>query len=92
MKRYSVVGDAGHYEKEDGIWIKYSDYEAEKSAICEANSNAVLAEVRAMKCCGNCFYMDIIQDYGGICEFDKNNKVPIDRIGICDDWKLFERD
>lgn len=47
-------------ESADGDLIRYEDYEAERSAMCEANSNAVLGEVaevvekymkRHNKCC-----------------------------------------
>ena len=53
MNRYSIGIDFVDYgitkilyEKDnDGEWIKYEDYESERSAMCEADSNAVLYEV-----------------------------------------------
>ena len=35
-------------EDKNGDWVRYFEYEAERSAMSEANSNAVLAEVRAV--------------------------------------------
>lgn len=53
--------------------------------------DAVLAEVRALQCCGNCYYMDIIVDKGGVCTFN-NEEISCDRNGYCDDWKLNPKD
>lgn len=50
IKRYEVTVDYDDREpfreRDDGEWVRYEDYEIERSAMCEVDSNAVLAEVR----------------------------------------------
>ena len=54
IKRYdmqSIVTGIGEYEEmveaQGGDWVRFEDYEVERLAMCEANSNAVLGEVLA---------------------------------------------
>jgi hypothetical protein len=43
-----------------------------------------------LKCCGNCHYMDILIDKGGVCTFEE--EISCDRNGYCNDWKLNKKD
>jgi len=43
--------------------------------------------VENLKCCGNCYYFDIIDNLGGVCDKD-SNQMPCTKNAICDDWKF----
>lgn len=46
-------------------------------------------QIEAMKMCGNCKHMDIIDTFGGICELDADS--PVCRNDYCPDWQLEEK-
>jgi len=81
-----------YFEDINGDWIRYEDYEAKMSAMCEADSNAVLGEEHAilsiddMKCCGNCHHresMDNGDDFIECCS--KRNSMASWQ--VCDKWR-----
>jgi len=43
--------------------------------------------VEDLKCCGNCYYFDIIDNKGGVCDKDKN-QMPCTKSAVCEDWKF----
>ena len=45
-------------------------------------------QIEAMKMCGNCKHMDIIDTFGGICLFEAGVETPTSRDGYCPDWQL----
>jgi len=63
-----------------------------ENRVSQAASRAVLPSVNPLtvedlKCCGNCYYFDIIDNKGGVCDKD-NNQMPCTKGAICEDWKF----
>jgi len=83
MKRYGTVehsyGDGNSSieirELNDGEFIRYADYEEEK------------LKVEDLKCCGNCSYFDIIDNIGGVCNKNEDQR-PCTRQAVCKDWRV----
>jgi hypothetical protein len=82
----------------DKLLEDYNNYEPRKTSVpaethvSQAASQAVLPSDKALtvedlKCCGNCYSFDIINNKGGVCDKD-NNQMPCTKSAVCEDWKF----
>ncbi len=95
--KYKIINAMNRYG--NNCMNEYSDVEVAifesipaERFVSQAASQAVLPSVNPLtvedlKCCGNCYYFDIIDNKGGVCDKD-NNQMPCTKGAICEDWKF----
>ena len=75
----------------DGRKFRKDITEAMKEYAEYVHVSRILSDVdgEKLKCCGNCFFFDIVDNFGGVCDF-ADQHVPADRDAKCEDWKFNE--